>query len=95
MAVYTDIATAEAALLANLDFEEVGSIAKAKAVISAGRAWMILRPESASSQSESMSLGKSFVAEILDAARRYVAANETAATASANNAGTRFMGYDR
>ena len=75
-------------MLANLDFEEVGSLAKAKAVVSAARAWMILRPESASDQSSSLQMGKEFVAEILISARRYVAANSAGATATT---GTRFL----
>ena len=95
MATYTDISSAEAALLANLDFEEVASVSKAKAVISAANAWMILRPESASSQSEALTVGKAFVENILKRARQYVAANTTAATGTANNAGAVYLGFDR
>ena len=90
MATYTNIADAEAALLLNLDYEEVGSVTKAKAVVSAARAWMILRPESAAAQAESMTIGKQFVSDILESARRYIAANNSSATNSSNT-GTRFL----
>jgi len=83
MATYTDFDEAQTALLANADFEEVGSVSKAKTFISAANAWLILVPESSSNQSSSVSIGKSTVLELLKRARAFVAANE--ATSSTTN----------
>jgi len=88
MATYTTAAGAEAGLLANLDYEETGSLAKAKATISAGRAWLILRPVSAADQSSSLTLSHSEVRAIIEDARRYVASN---VSTSASTTGVRFL----
>lgn len=82
------LADLETALETNADFEETGSVSKAKAFITAANRWLIRRPESASNQSSSMQIGKQFVADLLKRAHAYVAANDRS---SADNAGVRFL----
>jgi hypothetical protein len=84
------IADIEADLLDYADFEEVGSVARARSFITAANRWLILRAESASNQSSSLSIGKSFVDTMAKRARDYVAAN--AATGSGGQGGVRFLG---
>jgi hypothetical protein len=83
------IADIEADLLDYADFEEVGSVARARSFITAAKRWLILRAESASNQSSSLSIGKSFVETMLKRAQDYVAAN---ATAGGGPGGVRFLG---
>lgn len=71
------IADIEADLLEYADFEEVGSVARARLFITAAKRWLILRPESASNQSSSMSMSKSVVVDLLARAQSYVTANAT------------------
>lgn len=71
------IADIEDDLIEYADFEEVGSVQRAKLFITAAKRWMILRPESAANQSSSLSVGKSFVESMLKRAQDYVAANQT------------------
>jgi hypothetical protein len=84
------IADIEADLLDYADFEEVGSVARARLFITAANRWLILRAESASNQSSSLSIGKSFVDTMAKRARDYVAAN--AATVAGGRGGVRFLG---
>jgi hypothetical protein len=84
------IADIEADLLDYADFEEVGSVARARMFITAANRWLILRAESASNQSSSLSIGKSFVDTMAKRARDYVAAN--AATSGGGRGGVRFLG---
>lgn len=84
------IADIETDLLEYADFEEVASVSRAKLFITAAKRWLILRAESASNQSSSLSIGKSFVSEMLQRAQDYVAANAT--TASGGVGGVRFLG---
>jgi hypothetical protein len=84
------IADIEADLLDYADFEEVGSVARARMFITAAKRWLILRAESASNQSSSLSIGKSFVDTMAKRARDYVAAN--AATGAGGRGGVRFLG---
>lgn len=70
-----NIADIEADLLDYADFEEVGSVARARSFVTAANRWLILRAESASNQSSSLSIGKSFVDGMLKRAQAYVAAN--------------------
>ena len=88
MATYTTAASAEVGLLSNLDYEETGSVSKAKAVVSAARAWLVLRPNTASDQGSSLSLNVAQVEAMVKDARRYVNAN---AAKSSITTGTRFM----
>jgi hypothetical protein len=84
------IADIEADLLDYADFEEVGSVSRAKLFITAAKRWLILRAESASNQSSSLSIGKSFVETMMKRAQDYVSAN--AATDSGGRGGVRFLG---
>jgi hypothetical protein len=52
------IATVEADLVEYADFEEVASVSRAKLFVTAAKRWLILRPESASNQSSSLSMGE-------------------------------------
>jgi hypothetical protein len=84
------IADIETDLLEYADFEEVSSVARARLFITAGKRWLILRAESASNQSSSLSIGKSFVETMLRRAQDYVASNAT--TSSGAVGGVRFLG---
>ena len=71
------IADIESDLLEYADFEEVASVARARLFTTAAKRWLILRAESASNQSSSLSIGKSFVESMLKRAQDYVSANAT------------------
>ena len=81
------IADIETDLLTYADFEEVASVARAKLFITAAKRWLILRADSASSNSQSMSIGKQYVADMLTRAQAYVSANDTTAASGR----TRFL----
>jgi hypothetical protein len=70
-----NIADIETDLLEYADFEEVGSVARARLFVTAANRWLILRAESASNQSSSLSIGKSFVENMLRRAQAFVSAN--------------------
>lgn len=72
------IADIESDLLEYADFEEVASVSRARLFVTAAKRWLILRAESASNQSSSLSIGKSFVESMLQRAQSYVAANDAA-----------------
>lgn len=76
------IATVEADLIEYADFEEVGSVSRAKLFVTAAKRWLILRPESASNQASSLSMGKAAVESMLAHAQEYVRANDPSPTAS-------------
>lgn len=86
------IADIEADLIDYADFEEVGSVSRARLFITAAKRWLILRAESASNQSSSLSIGKSYVEQMLKRAQDYVAAN---ATAGGGPGGVRFLSVGR
>lgn len=69
------IAEIEADLVDYADFEEVGSVARAKQFITAAKRWLILRADSASHQASSMTIGKSYVQDMLKRAMDFVVAN--------------------
>ena len=75
-------------LLDNADFEESGSVSKAKAFITAAKRWLILRPQSSSHQGNSLSMDVNQVRQMLSRAQSYVAANDTSSAANSN---TRFF----
>jgi hypothetical protein len=83
------IADIEADLVEYADFEEVGSVVRARLFITAAKRWLILRPDSASNEGSSLSMGKSVVMDMLKRAQDFVAAND-----SSNNGGgrVRFLG---
>jgi hypothetical protein len=83
------IADIESELIEYADFEEVASVARAKSFITAAKRWLILRAESASNQSSSLSIGKNYVESMLKRAQDFVAAN--ASSGGAVN-GVRFLG---
>lgn len=83
------IADIETDLLEYADFEEVASVSRARLFVTAAKRWLILRAESASNQSSSLSIGKSFVENLLKRAEAYVAANTE--TSSGANSRTRFL----
>lgn len=70
-----NIADIEADLLDYADFEEVGSVARARSFVTAANRWLIGRAESASNQSSSLSIGKNYVDNMLKRAQAYVAQN--------------------
>jgi len=84
------IADIEADLLTYADFEEVGSVARARLFITSAKRWLILRPESASNEGSSLSMSKSLVMEMMKRAQDYVAANASAVSGGAG--GVRFLG---
>lgn len=84
------IADIEEDLVEYADFEEVGSVARARLFATAAKRWLILRPDSASNQSSSMSIGKSYVMEMLKRAQEYISAN--ADTSAGGQGGVRFLG---
>ncbi len=84
------IADIEADLLDYADFEEVASVSRARLFITAAKRWLILRADSASNQSSSMTIGKSFVENMLQRAQDYVASN--APSSSGGVGGVRFLG---
>ena len=82
------IADIESDLLEYADFEEVASVSRAKSFITAAKRWLILRAESASNQSSSLSIGKNYVEAMLKRAQDFVAAGTPA-----NGGGSvRFLG---
>ena len=76
------IATVEADLLTYSDYEEVGSVSRAKTFMTNAKKWLIQKPTSASNQSSSLSLRTEAVEQMLADARAYVQANDTSPTAS-------------
>ena len=84
------IADIENDLLTYADFEEVASVARARSFVTAAKRWLILRADSASNQSSSMTIGKSFVESMLKRAQDYVAQN--AKTSSGASSSVRFLG---
>lgn len=84
------IADIEADLIEYADFEEVGSVARARSFITAAKRWLILRPESASNEGSSLSMSKSVVMDLLKRAQDYVAANDISGAGR-----VRFLGVGR
>jgi hypothetical protein len=82
------ISEIESDLLDFADFEEVGSVSRARSFITAAKRWLILRADSASHQSSSMTIGKSFVQDMLKRAQDFVATNS-------NTGGVRHLGVGR
>lgn len=84
-----NIADIEADLLDFADFEDVGSVSRARSFVTAARRWLILRAESASNQSSSLSIGKNYVDSMMKRALDFIAAN---AQSSGASGGVRFLG---
>ena len=76
MSLY-DIIAIQDELLRHLDFEEASSVNSAKKVITAGKRWLVLSPNSSSSEGNSMALNVEQVQEMVERAQNYVSANTT------------------
>jgi hypothetical protein len=77
------------ALIDNADFEEVNSLAKAKAFITAAKRYLISAPRMASDhQGHSQQTNPEQVKAMMDKASEFVSANETSSTSSS----VRFLG---
>lgn len=83
------IADIESDLLDYADFEQVASVSRARLFITAANRWLILRADSASNQSSSLSIGKQYVENLLRRAHDYVAAN--AVNSNGASGGVRFL----
>lgn len=92
MATYT-LESVEETLLDNADFEEVGSVSKAKAFVTAANRWMILSPESSSNQSSSLSMNKASVETLKARALAFIQVNDKRADGASSKVS--FYGYDR
>lgn len=66
------------ALLENADFEEVASVTKAKAFITAAKRWFILAPNSSSKEGVSLSLNSQQIENLMKRAQEFVSLNDTA-----------------
>lgn len=64
-------------LVDNADFEESGSVAKARAFVTAATKYLILKPTSQSNQSSSLSWDNNQIKDLLARARDFVAANSS------------------
>ena len=74
------IADIETDLLEYADFEEVSDVSRARLFSTAAKRWLILRADSASNQSSSLSIGKQYVENLLTRAEAYITANAVADT---------------
>lgn len=72
------------------DFEEVGSVDRAKSYVTWANRWLQRVAESGGNGGTNVSMGKSLVLDLLRRARAYVAANDRSSAAS----GVRFLGMD-
>lgn len=84
------IADIEADLVEYADFEEVGSVARARLFVTAAKRWLILRPASASNEGSSLSMNTQQVMDMMKRAQDYVAANATTTSGASNS--VRFLG---
>lgn len=88
-----DFDTIQADLLTYSDYEETGSVARAKLYITAAKRWLNLVAGSASNQSSSMTFNVQQIENELNHARAYVAANDT--TKAGRRGSVRFLGGSR
>ena len=70
------LAQIQTALIDNADFEEVKSVVKAKAFITAAKRWFVLAPQSASKEGASLSLNSQQIQLLMLRAQEFVRANE-------------------
>lgn len=71
------LADIEADLLDYADFEQVGSVSRAQSFVTAANRWLILKADSASNQSSSMTIGKNYVSDMLKRAQAFVTSNSS------------------
>ena len=76
------LADIEADLLDYADFEQVGSVSRAQSFVTAANRWLILKADSASNQSSSMTIGKNYVSDMLKRAQAFVMANSSTGSVS-------------
>jgi hypothetical protein len=76
------LADIEADLLDYADFEQVGSVSRAQSFVTAANRWLILKADSASNQSSSMTIGKNYVSDMLKRAQAFVTANSSTGSVS-------------
>ena len=75
------------ALLDNADFEETGSVTKAKAFATAAVRYLIAVPKSQGEDASQITIDHSEIRRLLDRARAYINANNASSTAGR----TRFL----
>ena len=71
------LADIEADLLTYTDYKRLGSISRAQLFVERADQWLILKAESASHQSSSMSINKQHVENMRNAAEAFIAANSS------------------
>jgi hypothetical protein len=81
--------TIQAALIEYSDYEEVGSVARAKQYITAAKRWLALVAGSASNQGSSLTFNVAQIEAMKDQAIAWVAANDTQRNGSGR---VRFLG---
>ena len=82
MAAGDSISTVETTLRTNIGFDVNNSLAEAKLCVVACREWLLLRPQTASNESSSLTLNIAQVENILNRATLFVDLNNTAAGTS-------------
>lgn len=70
------LAQIQDSLIDNADFEEVQSVAKAKAFVTAAKRWFILSPQSASKDGASLSLNSQQIQLLMTRAQEFIRAND-------------------
>lgn len=76
------------ALSDNADFEETGSVTKAKAFITAATRYLVLSPNSQSDQGSSLTINAGQIESLLQRARAFVTSNTSS---TARTAKVRFL----
>ena len=76
------LADIEADLLDYADVEQVGSVSRAQSFVTAANRWLMLKADSASNQSSSMTIGKNYVSDMLKRAQAFVTANSSSGSVS-------------
>jgi hypothetical protein len=87
-----DLEDIENDVLTYADWEEQGSVSRARSFITAANRWCILRADSASNQGSSLSTNKQWVMNMLARAQSFVAAADTA---SASKSRVRFLSVNQ
>jgi len=74
------------------DFEEFGSLEKARRFITYANRWLILTPEETQDQFTRLRLNTARVEHLLDRARAYVSTNSSANARNGGRSSVRFLG---
>ena len=67
-------------LVTYADFEEQGSVSRAKSFVTAAKRWLVLTPQMAGSDGRTLTMSHSEVSKLLTRAQNYVDANDTASS---------------